>query len=325
MHSARILTGIFLTAVLAGGLAPATQAHQAAAPQAVRQTYKDTKHTPVGEPLEKNPPTDFIEVSPEAAALYKAAWSADLEGVKAVVENNQAVIHSEDDRVMELAAEGDSLAVMKYLADHGGNLSAYDNSPLIRAAGNGNKPLFDYIVSRLPSVSAETRNILMVAVCYHEDLEMVKRVSALGDIDLNYRAGHDDTPVSAAAKHGSLDILTYVVNELHADIHERKDNPLRQAAVHNRPENVRFLLEHGANVHARHDEALRMAVEGGFFDHQEGKVGYSEVVQILLEKGANPFAISPEKMAETEKKYPQIADMLKKKMNEMKRPVHPAP
>jgi sugar phosphate isomerase/epimerase len=112
-------------------------------------------------------------------------------------------------------------------------------------------------------------------------------------------------------------MLKYVVEELHADIHMGSEDALRQAASHNRDDSVTYLLARDANVHANNDEALRSAVDGGFFDEHQGTIGYGGVVKALLDHGANPFVISEQKLAETEVKYPEIAEMLRAKIAEL--------
>jgi len=327
MHRYRpesLLTGIFLGVALAAAPAiaqtnaPAHHHHETApAPQTkIGAPYVDPEHTADGEPVHKKAGVDF-NAAPDAAALYRAAWTGDLAGVKAALEKNPALVHGDDDWVMQLAAEGDSFAVLKYLHEHGGNLAAKDNAPLMRAVGNGNVKMFDYIVANLPPIPLEMKNTLMVVACYGENTDMARRVWALGDVDLSAHAGHDDTPVSAAAKHGSLGMLKYVVEELHADIHMGNEDALRQAASHNRDDSVTYLLVRDANVHANNDEALRSAVDGGFFDEHQGTIGYGGVVKALLDHGANPFVISEQKLAETEVKYPEIAEMLRAKIAEL--------
>jgi len=47
---------------------------------------------------------------------------------------------------------------------------------------------------------------------------------------------------------------------------------------------VKYLVEHGANIHARNDAALTNSVEYGYF----------EIVKYLVENGANIHAVDDE-------------------------------
>jgi hypothetical protein len=64
------------------------------------------------------------------------------------------------------------------------------------------------------------------------------------------------------------------------DIHAKDDEALRLASFYGHLEVVKVLIEAKANVHAKDDEALRVA----------SKNGYLEVVKVLLEAGANIHA-----------------------------------
>ncbi len=281
--------------------------------------HADKNHTAAGEPLHKQAATDF-EGPADTAALYRAVWTADLAGTRAAVAKNPAVLHSDHDSAMTLAAQGDSLAVLRFLHRRGGNLAAEDNAPLTTAVTNGNVQMFNYIARNLPATPQAERDQLMVVAAYGDSLDMIKSIHRWHAKTTGRLAG--DWPVSAASKHGTPEILPYLVDKLHADIHAGNEDALRQAVSHNRADSVRFLLKRGANPHALNDEALRFAVDGGMFDHQDGRIGYPDIVAALLEYGANPFAISPEKLAQTEKKYPAVAALLKTAM--ARHPVRPA-
>ena len=113
-----------------------------------------------------------------------------------------------------------------------------------------------------------------------------------------------DAAVRNAAGEGHLDVLKYLVNlganippyalieavsNNHFDVvkylvGEKKMRPsdaaLTRALLFERREIVKYLIEHGANVHAENDYALRWAARAGHFD----------LVRLLVEKGANIHA-----------------------------------
>jgi tRNA threonylcarbamoyladenosine modification (KEOPS) complex Pcc1 subunit len=64
------------------------------------------------------------------------------------------------------------------------------------------------------------------------------------------------------------------------NVHAKDDEALRVASCYGQLELVKVLLKAGANIHARDDDALRVA----------SKNGYLEVVKVLLEAKANVHA-----------------------------------
>ncbi len=78
-------------------------------------------------------------------------------------------------------------------------------------------------------------------------------------------------------------ITAPVVEELldeGADVHARCDEALLLASAHGHLKVVKLLLKHGADVHAHDDRALRLA----------SKKGHLEVVKLLLQHGADVHA-----------------------------------
>lgn len=62
--------------------------------------------------------------------------------------------------------------------------------------------------------------------------------------------------------------------------HYKNRNPLWICVKYNKPEFVKFLLSYGVDIHAHDDSALRWACG----------LGFSEIVAMLLDAGANPDA-----------------------------------
>ena len=82
-----------------------------------------------------------------------------------------------------------------------------------------------------------------------------------------------------ASAQGDAEEVKLLLN-LGADANTHNDYAIRLASFHGRADVVRLLLKSGANVHARDDYALRMASE----------YGHDDVVQLLLAAGANVHA-----------------------------------
>ena len=77
-----------------------------------------------------------------------------------------------------------------------------------------------------------------------------------------------------AAQNNQIDELKNLL-EQGADIHADDDNALRFAACYGYLEIVKLLVAQGANIHADHDEALRIAAYNG----------HLEVVKFLVTQG----------------------------------------
>ena len=78
--------------------------------------------------------------------------------------------------------------------------------------------------------------------------------------------------------------LTYYLIEKGADIHARCEFILRMAADNDDIKMVKYMLDHNANVHVEYDEPLRNACKNSCL----------EIVQLLVEKGANIHAENDE-------------------------------
>jgi len=89
-------------------------------------------------------------------------------------------------------------------------------------------------------------------------------------------ANIDETALELAALNGRIDEVRYLVQR-GADVRANNDHALRYAAQNGHIDVVRYLVEHGADVNAYDDVALRSATEDGHID----------VVRYLVEHGAN--------------------------------------
>ena len=115
-----------------------------------------------------------------------------------------------------------------------------------------------------------------------KDLEEVKRIVALGKVDLDPRRQPNavNKPLGYAAAYGSLEIVTYLV-EQGADIDGRTaygDVPLIKAAEHENRETMKYLIENGADVNAPNAFGISpfIGLSGS---------GDLEIVELALEQG----------------------------------------
>jgi ankyrin repeat protein len=135
---------------------------------------------------------------------------------------------------------------------------------------------------------------VLLAGCGANPSDPLGRAAALGDIPAlerlagNASRGALDGALMWAARFGQPDAIAYLVKR-GADPNARlgvNDWPILKHAVHkNQPASVQALLAAGADIDARGrqgETALMMAA--GY--------GYTEIVRLLLAKGANPRAVS---------------------------------
>ena len=79
-----------------------------------------------------------------------------------------------------------------------------------------------------------------------------------------------------AAKNGQIEVVRVLIDYQGADVHTRHELALRRAAQNGHTETVQLLLDRGADVHAWNDGALRLATQNG----------YPETVRVLQEAAA---------------------------------------
>ena len=81
-----------------------------------------------------------------------------------------------------------------------------------------------------------------------------------------------NTTLMRASNYGYLEVVKLLL-EHGADVHAHEDEALKWASMNGHTEVVKLLLEHGADVHACEDEALKSA----------SVRGYVEIVKLLRE------------------------------------------
>src|SRR3990167_8398204 len=82
-----------------------------------------------------------------------------------------------------------------------------------------------------------------------------------------------------ACRYGLCELVKYLV-EHGADIHIQDDYPLRSASENGKFDVVKYLVEHDADIHAEYDDALIVACQHG----------YIHIVKYLVENGADVHA-----------------------------------
>ena len=143
---------------------------------------------------------------------------------------------------------------------------------------------FNRLQSRFPQIDLEVMRKVKIGSWSDVYIEMVKFVRSVNKTYwLSKKKKEElisfqdkDTGLRAASRYGYLEMVKYLV-ENGADIHARNDNALREASRYGHLDIVKYLVENGADIHALNDEALRMASYNGHLD----------IVKFLVNNGAN--------------------------------------
>ncbi|KAF5705145.1 ankyrin repeat-containing protein [Fusarium mundagurra] len=196
-------------------------------------------------------------------ALSFAAQAGDVEAMDKLFDRQADVELADTDGHTPLlwaACEGHEEAV-KCLVDHGARIEVkdepYGRTALSWAAANGHTG--------------------------------VARILRLKGADVNAADDMNHTPLSLAASTTNEDVLRLLLDaspDLETTDHKTLRTPLHWAAFRNRPANVELLLKYGADI-----EATATGFKTALY--VASAKGYLDVVQLLLEKGADTKASDP--------------------------------
>ncbi|KAJ7291186.1 ankyrin repeat-containing domain protein [Mycena rebaudengoi] len=205
--------------------------------------------------------------------------------------DNGADVHAGNNGALRAASKRGYTEVVQLLLEHGANINAADKhtgSALEAAASWDGSPSIDYYgdsedEKRTKLAEAATRRLTHVRFLLNNSADVHVRnngalreaakagytevVQLLVENGANVNAADEHT-ASALEAAASWDGSVYI-----EDLEDGKRRRLAEARL----THVRFLLDNGADVHAGNNGALRAA----------SKRGYTEVVQLLLEHGAN--------------------------------------
>jgi ankyrin repeat protein len=187
--------------------------------------------------------------------------------------------------------------VVRYLHEHGADLTALDNYAVRWAAQNGHLDVIKYLHENGADITAENnqavswaarKGYLDVVKYLHEqgaDITAQKNyalhlAAANGHLDIvRYLHKHGEKFVgfSGAVRRGHLDIVKYM-HEHGTDIAgEVSILYVYNAATHGHLDVVKYLCENGADITIKNNDAVRMAARNG----------HLEVVKYLHENGAD--------------------------------------
>jgi ankyrin repeat protein len=134
--------------------------------------------------------------------------------------------------------------------------------------------------------------------CRNGDIEMVK---LLIKDENDFKSRKYDNALIWAASNGHFEVVKYLV-EKGADIHAKDDQPLQYACVFGHFKIAKYLVEKGAHIHAGNDYGFRRACHHGHF----------QVSRFLIEKGCN-ISLIPEKDRNKVIRYITLCDKVEKR------------
>jgi ankyrin repeat protein len=214
-------------------------------------------------------------------ALCQAATYGDLKEVKRLVRSEGADVHYECDDPVYYAAGHDNLDIVKYLVEQGADIHVADEVTLRRSAERGHLEVVEYLISQGADVSACNNNALMDAVD-NKNLDMIRLLIENG-ADVHARENwifenYSDEIVRyvkmlekskgsslgerlvAVAKDGNLQEVKYLINK-GADVHYESDDPVYFAAANGHLDIVKYLIDKGADIHVCDEITLREVAE----------------------------------------------------------------
>lgn len=141
-------------------------------------------------------------------------------------------IHQYNESALKICAKSGHVEVLKFLVECGANFKIDENHPFRTAAKHGYGEIMDYLIEKGADVHAKNEFAFRYAIKRHE-YELARFL--LENYDVNIHAEDDFALIEA------------VSNNI-------------EAVSNNNFEFIKFLIENGANIHARNEFALRHAV-----------------------------------------------------------------
>lgn len=183
---------------------------------------------------------------------------------------------------LHVTSEKSHFDVMDVLLKHGAKVNALDGlgqTSLHRCARDGNVQACRILVSYGVDPAIVSLQGYTAAQVATESVQKILHEDSLsGGVDVEYQ-------LLEASKAGDLDVVTkLLVSQTHIvncrDLDGRHSTPLHFAAGYNRVGVVDFLLQHGADVHAKD--------KGGLVPlHNACSYGHYEVTELLVKHGAS--------------------------------------
>jgi Ankyrin repeats (3 copies) len=190
----------------------------------------------------------FLKETAVNEAVRIASENGELDVAKALVEEQQADIHTGDDWAIRRASRNGHLELVQYLVGIGANVCAMDNWAVKWASYNGHLNVVQYLVSQGADIHAENDWAMRFA-SYKGHLDVVKYLTELG---ANVHAD-DDYAVRLASYMGHLQVVEYLVSQ-GADSTAKDHWAIRMAKLNGHERVAEVLTQHDvAGVVAKPD------------------------------------------------------------------------
>ena len=254
-----------------------------------------------------------------AGEIHDAANAGDVEKVKALLRTNPGLVNAKDDvwgnTPLHRAAGQGNKDVVELLLSKGAQVDAKGNlgrTPLFAAAGSwGNKDVVELLLSRGAEVNAKDnsgRTPLFEAAGSWNRKDVVELLLSKG-AQVNAKDDWGETALFMASSKDVAELFLARGLDVNAKGSYGR-TPLHIAASAGRKDVVELLLSRGAEVNAKDTFYRRTPL------HEAAGGGHKDVVELLLSKGADVTANnidgrSPLQVAEKNGKT-DVADLLRK-------------
>ena len=255
--------------------------------------------------LERGADLTEIETSDKKTALNAAAFSAQLEVIKILLDHG-ASLESRDSwgytplletiPAARLTNEKRAVAAARLLLDRGADIDVQTqgtNSTLMYAANSGLVQMVELLLTYGADTKPSDHNGYTALHLAPRGTPKISQLLVKHGADLNTRSNEGYSALHYASGYchggGEVEDTVRMLLELGADIHSKSDSgetALVRAASAGYYRTVQVLIEHGADIHAR-DKLGRSVVFSALESHYVQPDRQPEVVSLLLDHGAD--------------------------------------
>ena len=180
---------------------------------------------------------------------YRAEGSPELEYLA-----RKSIVGDYDKNLaLELASKYGKLELVKYLVEHGADIKIHYSESLIQASKNGHLPVVEYLVKHGANITAHD-NIALQLASARGHLPVVEYlVRHGGDVTAN-----NYEPLKAAYRNKHFPVINYLIQNS-----EVANEALAYASDIADLFLIKYLVDHGADIHFNDDYVFRSAIRNG--------------------------------------------------------------